>query len=36
MITRARFFQEDIERHWETLQAYNDKVFEPALIDEDK
>ncbi|MGZ0187413.1 MAG: NAD(P)-binding domain-containing protein, partial [Alphaproteobacteria bacterium] len=34
-ITRA-LFQEDIERHWATLQAYDDKIFEPALIDEDK
>jgi len=34
-ITRA-LFQEDAERHWQSLQAYEETVFEPAEIDRDK
>lgn len=33
-ITRA-LFQEDVERHWRNLVAYDEKVFEPAEIDRD-
>lgn len=34
-ITRA-LFREDIERHWESLQAYDTNVFEPTDADRDK
>lgn len=34
-ITRA-LFQEDVDRHWESLKAYDTPVFEPAAIDRDK
>lgn len=34
-VTRA-LFREDVDAHWRSLQAYDDKVFEPADIDLDK
>ena len=33
-ITRA-LFQEDASRHWETLKAFDQTVFEPSELDAD-